>query len=85
LKGELEKYMNLFMQNMKPYVSHDEGGNISKSIMGCNPFYTMGATKKVDHKCNESKKSLRMGTPNLVCNATKEKTFNAKWKDGMTM
>ncbi len=28
---------------------------------------------------------LRMGAPNLVCNATREKTFNAKWKDGMTM
>ncbi len=28
---------------------------------------------------------LGMGTPNLVCNATREKTFNAKWKDGMIM
>jgi hypothetical protein len=69
---------------MKPYVSHDKGENISNGILGCNPFYTMGAMKKVDHKCDESIKVRRWGSPNLVCNATKEKTFNAKWKDGMT-
>jgi hypothetical protein len=63
LKGELEKYMNLFMQNMKPCVFHDEGENISNGIMGCNPFYTMGATKKVDHKCNESTKVIGWGGP----------------------
>ncbi len=51
------------MQNMKPYVFHDEGENISNGIMGCNPFYTMGATKKVDHKCNESTKVIGWGGP----------------------
>lgn len=69
---------------MKPYVSHDKSENISDGILGCNPFCTMGATKKVDHKCDESIRVRGWESPNLVCNATKEKTFNAKWKDGMT-
>jgi hypothetical protein len=44
----------------------------------------MGATKEVDHKCNESIRVRGWRRPNLVCNATKEKTFNAKWKGGIT-
>ncbi len=51
------------MQNMKPCVSHDEGENISNGIMGCSPFCTMGATKKVRHKCNESIKVKGWGHP----------------------
>jgi hypothetical protein len=46
---------------MKPYVSHDEGKDISNDIMGCNSFSTMGTTRDdslldlgFDHQCNES-------------------------------
>jgi hypothetical protein len=39
--------MGLFTQNMKPCIFFNESQNISNHIMGCNPFLTMVATKKV--------------------------------------
>ncbi len=39
--------MGLFMKNVKPCIFLNESQNISNHIMGCNPFPTMVATKKV--------------------------------------
>lgn len=47
LKGRWSKDLGLLMQNMKTYVSCNEGEGIWNYIVRCNPFPAIGITKKV--------------------------------------
>jgi hypothetical protein len=48
LKRRWPKNVGLFLQDVKPYISHNGHKNISNDIMGCSLLPTMGAMEEVD-------------------------------------